>query len=131
MNDDEYPDERLDLLARALPPRFDVRVVLLPPGCELGDDAGGWDDALVEVESGAVELTVPSGRRLWLRAGDLCWAGHGRLRATSSPHGEPAVLVAVSRSPHCRPLDRASDRDGKSAGCRLITHDDDHARRNG
>jgi hypothetical protein len=91
-------DAQLDFLGRPPPPKFHVRVVLLPVGRELAEDPAGWDDALFEVEAGAVDVTLPSGSYVRFRAGDVFWGGLGRVRAASDAGCEPAVLVAVSRT---------------------------------
>jgi quercetin dioxygenase-like cupin family protein len=93
---------RLDLLAMPMAPQFDVRVVILEPGCELVLQPSDWLDALVEVDEGAVELELPSGAIAHFDAGDLVWLSEGRLRALSSGGEASAVLVAVSR--HADPL---------------------------
>jgi hypothetical protein len=89
--------ERLDLLS--LPPasKFEVRVVIIEPGCDLILEPAEWLDALVEVDQGVVELELPSGASTRFSTGDLVWLREGRIRAVPSGGQDSAVLVAVSR----------------------------------
>jgi quercetin dioxygenase-like cupin family protein len=92
------PDhERLDLLSKVTS-NFEVRVVILEPGCDVIVEPAEWLDALVEVDQGAVELELPSGASARFSAGDLIWLKEGTMRALPRGGQNSAVLVAVSRS---------------------------------
>jgi hypothetical protein len=91
-------DERLELLARSLPPGFEIRLLMLEPGSDLACDATTWRDALVEVECGQVELHFRHGGRVCVQAGDVLWlSGLGVLRM-SNPGRSPAALTGLSRT---------------------------------
>jgi hypothetical protein len=120
-------DARLDLLGGTIPVGFDVRVVVLAPGRDLGSEDVGGQDALVEVEDGEVELALSSGEHRRFGAGDLLVLLDGRLRARP---GAPVVLVAVRRAAEPVPDGPAgSGRDEKSGRRRLNVHDDIHGPR--
>jgi len=95
--DDGAGEDRLSFLGRPLPPGFELRLVVLPPGCELPFDEADWRDALVVVERGELELECIGGSRLWIACGDVFWLRRLGLRAVRQCGGEPAVLVGVSR----------------------------------
>lgn len=77
--------------------RFDVREVVIAAGDELPYDRADWDDALVVVDRGEIELECVLGGRARFQLGDiLCLAGLS-LRTLRNPGDEPALLVAVTR----------------------------------
>jgi quercetin dioxygenase-like cupin family protein len=77
--------------------RFDVREVVIAAGDELPYDRADWDDALVVVDAGEIELECVLGGRARFQLGDiLCLAGLS-LRTLRNPGDEPALLVAVTR----------------------------------
>jgi Cupin domain len=76
---------------------FEVRVVRVPPGGDRPYDAAEWEDAIVLVQRGAIELRGVSGAARSFARGDLIWLEDVPLRALHNPGREPAVLVAVSR----------------------------------
>jgi hypothetical protein len=77
--------------------RFDVREVVIAAGVELPYDRAEWEDALVIVDGGEIELECVLGSRARFQLGDiLCLAGLS-LRALRNPGDEPALLVAVAR----------------------------------
>ena len=82
--------------------RFARRQVVLNPGDRRPYDQDEWDDALVIVKRGEVDLECRSGGRLRFIAGDMLWLTGLPLRALRNPGPEPAVLVAISRAyPDC------------------------------
>ena len=93
----EPDQERLDLLSMSMTSKFEVRVVILEPGCDMILEPAEWRGALVEVNQGLVELELPSGATARFSAGDLVWLNEGRMRALPSDGQVSAVLVAVSR----------------------------------
>jgi hypothetical protein len=88
----------------ALPARFARRVVTLAPGERCAYVAEDWEDALVVVEDGTIELECLGGDRRSLARGAVLWLVGLPLRAVHNVGRHPAVLVAVSR--------RLPDRDG-------------------
>jgi quercetin dioxygenase-like cupin family protein len=87
----------LTFLGRPLPDRFELRVVTIAPGCERPYDEAEWRDAIVVVESGAVDLDAPSGASRRFEQGAALWLVGWRLRALCNRGSVPAVLSAVSR----------------------------------
>lgn len=86
---------------RALPDRFARRVVTLAPGECCAYVSDDWEDALVVVEDGAVELEGLGGERRSLARGAVLWLARLPLRAVHNVGRHPAVLVAISRRlPH-------------------------------
>jgi hypothetical protein len=78
---------------------FEIRVTVIPPRGEEPYRDSDWHDSLVLVESGEVELEcLAGGRQRFSRGASLSLAGLP-LRALHNPGEEPALLVAVSRSP--------------------------------
>ena len=74
----------------------------IAPGEELPYDAADWDDALVRVEQGEVELRMLCGRSCFFRRGDLLWLERLPLAGLHNRGDEPAVLVATSRHAEMR-----------------------------
>jgi len=90
---------------------FQRRKVRLPPGCERPYDPSEWEDALVIVTSGTVELEGMSGRRWSFPRGAMLWLTDLPLRALHNPGTEPAELVAVARPMNSRPPKRPEPHD--------------------
>lgn len=76
---------------------FEVRAVGVEPGGHRIYHAAEWDDALVVVTSGEVEVECLSGTRVRFGRGDLLWFAGLPLKALHNRGREPALLVAVSR----------------------------------
>jgi len=96
--------DRLTFLGRQLDPAFERRVIVVAPGDWRAYDDTEWQDALVVVERGEIELEMRTGSRRRFGSGDvLCLAGLP-LRALHNRKQEDTLLVAVSRCPH-RPTD--------------------------
>jgi quercetin dioxygenase-like cupin family protein len=89
--------DRLSFLGRPVPRGFELRVVTLSPGSQLPYAEAEWEDSLVVVERGRVDLECMAGGRRRFRPGDLIWLVGLRLRAVHNPADEPAVLVAIRR----------------------------------
>jgi hypothetical protein len=93
-------DERdgpLSLLALALPPSFERRVVTIAVGDELGPGAASWRDEIVSVEAGALDVVGPDDLAVHLTTGAVLFldgVAHIALRATGDV---PTVLVAIRR----------------------------------
>src|SRR3954469_10785033 len=76
---------------------FARRRVVLAPGASRPYEAAEWDDALVIVKRGEIDVECRAGGRMRFVAGDMLWFTGLPLRALRTPGPEPAVLVAVSR----------------------------------
>ena len=121
--------ERLDLLGRALPSSFAVRVGIPEPGCERRYDAAECRNALVEVDRGEVDLEFCSGKAVRVRAGAVLWLWGLGLRALDNRGHVPVVLVALFRGrPDTRRAPSGTAFDEKCGGRRLNMHDDSRAR---
>src|SRR5215210_2119254 len=92
MDDDAPPPERLTLLDGPLPSRFRLRGVTVEPGCTRAYRAEEWEDALVVVESGEIELECRAGGRRRFPAGAVMWLHGMNLHALHNPGSEPTVL---------------------------------------
>jgi hypothetical protein len=77
--------------------RFVRRQVVVDPGDRRPYEQAEWDDALVIVKRGEIDLECRAGGRMRFIAGDMLWLTGLPLRALRNPGAEPAVLVAVSR----------------------------------
>jgi hypothetical protein len=94
---DEFDDTRPVVPAR-LSPRFRRWTTVLEPGAWQVFDPAEWRDALVIIESGALELHCSrGGHRRFDTGAMLCFLGLG-LRALHNPGVEETVLVAISRA---------------------------------
>jgi hypothetical protein len=89
--------ERLSFLGRRLPAAFAVRVLTVPPGRTRAYERADWQDAIVVVEHGQIELEHLDGSRGRFGLGAVLWLAGLPLRAIHNRWAEPALLVAVSR----------------------------------
>ena len=78
---------------------FTRRTVELPAGSERAYVEAEWEDALVMVVQGVIELEGLSGRRWRFPAGAMLWLTDLPVRALHNPGEETARLCAVSRRP--------------------------------
>ena len=85
---------------------FERRLIRLPAHAERAYESGEWDDELVVIVCGAVELEGVSGRRWRFEKGSIFWLQEQPLRAIHNPAAEPAILMAVSRPMNSRPSTR-------------------------
>jgi hypothetical protein len=90
-------DEPLHLLGRRVPPAFALWVRVLPAGSAHPVDQVTWNDALVEVAEGEIELEFTGGERRRFGAGDVLWLEGLPLRVLRNRAPCPAVLVAIRR----------------------------------
>jgi hypothetical protein len=82
--------------------RFALRRVVLDPGTSYPSGDGEWDDAIVVVERGDVDLECAAGGRRRFSAGAVLWLTGINLRVLHNVGVEPVVLVAVRRRlPEC------------------------------
>src|SRR5215217_4651893 len=95
--------ERVGRLTTMACIRFDRRTVCVPPGSSCPYDASDWEDALVIVVAGTIELEGLSGRRWRFPRGAMLWLTDLPLRALHNPGHEPAELLAVARPINSRP----------------------------
>jgi hypothetical protein len=89
--------DRLTLLARRLPPRFEVALVTIAPGGNRTYDPAEWADALVVVERGEIELECTHGGPLRFVAGEMLWLCGLGVRALHNPGSRPALITAFRR----------------------------------
>ena len=85
------------LFADPLPPAFRRRVVSIEPGGEVLYEAADWEDALVVVERGELEVEGRCGGRRRFQRGDVLWLAGLPLTILRNPGTEPAQIAAVSR----------------------------------
>jgi hypothetical protein len=85
------------LLGGRAPKDFRIRRIVVAPGAERLYDEAEWEDSIVLVESGRLELECRSGKRCHFGRGDLLWLIGLPLRVLRNRGPVPTVLVAVSR----------------------------------
>ena len=89
----------LDLGSRGLPDRVRREIHRIHPGGRLHCPSAPWDDALVLLEAGCVELRAASGAGLHLCRGAI-FSLRGLTPAALSPTGPgSAVVVTLHRRP--------------------------------
>jgi hypothetical protein len=88
---------RLDLLGKTASEAFLVRVLILPPGSRRVFDDLDWQDSLVEVACGELELELRGGARQAHGASDVLWLTGLPVVALCNPGYERTLLVAASR----------------------------------
>ena len=84
-------------LGSRVPAGFRVRRIVVDCGAERAYDETEWEDAIVLVEDGEIELECVRGSRHRFRRGDVVWLVGLPLRAVCCAGPGPAILVAVSR----------------------------------
>lgn len=89
--------ERLSLLGKRIPPGFQLRMIAVAPGRERAYVEADWQDAIVVVERGEIEIECLAGGRRRFGSGDVLWLVGLPLRAVHNRGREAALLVAVSR----------------------------------
>jgi hypothetical protein len=88
-----------DALVRGpLPPGFSRRAFRVPPGRELGDEAGRLRDAIVVVERGQLELECEAVTSRRFGPGSMIALARLPASRLRSVGPGPLVLVAVSRT---------------------------------
>ena len=78
-------------------PGFELRRLALGPGNRHAYDPLEWQDALVVIEHGDVELECLSGICRSFGTGDVLWLAGLPVQALHNHGNAPAVLVAVRR----------------------------------
>jgi hypothetical protein len=81
---------------------FERRMIRLEPGCVRPYDEAEWEDELVIVVCGTIELEGLSGRRWRFDRGSIVWLTELPLRALHNASSEVAILMAVSRPMNSR-----------------------------
>jgi quercetin dioxygenase-like cupin family protein len=89
--------DRLSFLGKRLPPELDVREVAVSPGARCAFDSVDWEDALVVVEQGEIELECRDGGRCRFGRGDVLWLVGLPVHAIRNPGRTAALLTAISR----------------------------------
>jgi hypothetical protein len=97
MTGDGSDGERLTFLGRDVPSAFALQSVTIAAGASLAFDETQWDDALVILEAGALEVECHSGRRRRFAPGAVMVLAGLDLRTLHSVGPDAALLVAVSR----------------------------------
>ena len=87
----------LSFLQLPLPRTVDLRLVSIPAGAAKPFVADEWDDSLVVVEQGSVELECVRGGRRTFTTGAVIFLTGLPLRRIHNPGPETALLAAVSR----------------------------------
>ena len=101
--------ERPRFLGRPVPPSFDVRRLVIPPGGAHRLEPDGWPDAILVVEAGCLEVVCEGGERRTYPTGSLLglsWLRTARL-VNAGPDAVHLMWIA-------RPGRPASPRDGRS-----------------
>lgn len=89
--------ERLVFHSWRVPTSFELRIVTVPPGATRVYQESDWEDAIVLVEQGRIELECLDGSRKRFDEGDvLCFVGLP-LRSLHNRGEELVRLMAVSR----------------------------------
>jgi hypothetical protein len=87
----------LSFSGRRLPAFCDLRLIRFEPGCERTYDEAEWEDAIVVVEEGQIDLECLDGGYRRFAQGAVLYLVGLRLRALHNRGSEPAVLSAVAR----------------------------------
>ena len=81
-----------------VPPGFECRAVTVEPGGDRIYHDAEWQDALVLIARGEIELEWRDGRRCRLAKGEILWLAGLPLRRLHNHGAEAARLVAICRS---------------------------------
>jgi quercetin dioxygenase-like cupin family protein len=96
MSDDALDVERL---ARSDSPTVARRTIELAPHSVLDDEDVNWEQAIVFVTAGEIELVCSSGARARFRCGDILSFAPFPNRTVRNDGVEPARLLAIWRRP--------------------------------
>jgi quercetin dioxygenase-like cupin family protein len=101
MSDD---DDALDVerLSRAAPSSFSRRHVELPPGDCLDHDQDFWQEAIVFLTAGELDVEYSSGERHCFRAGDIFTLARLPIHRVRNGGAAPTRLLAIWRRPSHR-----------------------------
>jgi len=87
----------LEQLARRPTDEFDQRLIEIGPFTELEQDAASWQDAIVFVRTGAIEIVCAGGGRGCFRRGDILCLARFSSHTVRNPSPEPVRLLVISR----------------------------------
>ena len=91
-------DEEALTLPDGRGPRFRRRTLRIEPGDCRPYLAADWQDCLVVIESGRLDLWTTGGARHTCRSGDVLWLAGLGLSCLSNHGDEPVVITTVRRS---------------------------------
>jgi CheY-like chemotaxis protein len=97
MDRDGTDGEPLPFLGGGVPAAFELRTVAIPAGASRAYDEAEWEDAIVVLESGELEVECVRGGRRRFERGAVMYLVGLALRTLHNLGPETAVLVAVSR----------------------------------
>jgi glyoxylate utilization-related uncharacterized protein len=86
----------LERLARSTD-EFDRRVLEIAPFTDSAQDPASWQDAIVFVQAGAIEIVCARGGHERFRRGDILCLAPLSVRSVRNPSAEPARLLVISR----------------------------------
>jgi hypothetical protein len=78
-------------------PAFELRRFALGPGKRHAYDPREWQDSLVVIEQGVVEVECLRGASRSFNGGDVLWLAGLPVRALHNHGNDPASLIAVRR----------------------------------
>jgi quercetin dioxygenase-like cupin family protein len=89
--------ERLPFMDGPLPSAFERRVIVVAPGGARPFHAAEWQDAIVVVERGRVDVECAGGTRRSFGRGDVLCLDGLPVRRLHNHGSAPAVLITVTR----------------------------------
>jgi len=90
----------VDRIARAVRPTFGRRVVGVPPGEAVPFDPRTWEDAIVFVLAGEIDVQCSSGAGHRFQQGDILWFTGLSVRSLRNGGSAPVRLLAIWRIAH-------------------------------
>ena len=90
----------VDRIARTAWPTFGQRVVAVPPGGALPFDPATWQDAIVFVLAGELDVQCSSGTGHRFQRGDILWFTGLSVRSLRNGGSVPVRLLAIWRIAH-------------------------------
>ena len=93
----DHDIQPLDLLGRCRSDRIEVSIRMLDVGAESVYHPDEWQDSIIEIEAGAVEIETCDGESVEFRAGDVFWLAGFHVRALHNRGDTPAILVTATR----------------------------------
>lgn len=78
-------------------PRFRTSTIRIEPGGARPFEQSDWEDSLVIIRSGELELEAASGARLTCVGGDILWLSDLALRRLINNGNEPVVITTIRR----------------------------------
>jgi len=90
----------VDRIVRTASPTFGRRVVAVLPGDALPFDPGTWEDAIVFVLAGEIDVHCSSGAAHRFQPGDILWFTGLSIRSLRNTGSVPARLLAIWRIAH-------------------------------